>query len=156
MVIKYKITDYYTTSNKQKDVYVELVAKGAGFTNSFGFYDKGTKKYVTLIDNINGYANVDNTVAHSSLDKSVMVTFYGEIEPFLHNGTHHVMGTTINTNTYPWMLDMPLTGGFKWCAETHSIETVYPKYMDWRAGKVADGVWYTQYDSELVYKNAGK
>ncbi len=154
VVIQYKISDYYTTPNKQKDVQATLLANGAKYNNTFGFFNLGTNQYTPMLADITGYDNVMRGQTYKDLGKSAVATFYGDIKPYLYNGSHYVFENTVNDNdkAYPYVLEIPLTANYQWSREFQSIELAYPKYLLWRSGQLSDGVWYVDCDENYVFK----
>lgn len=143
-VIEYKIIDYYKTSNKAKQVIAKLLAKGALYENEFGF--KVGNSYSPFLKGLKGYENVRPEQQYTDLEQSASYTLYGDIKPYLYNGTNYIFDTNYNTGVYPYVLEIPISDPedanwkFLWCSEGNSIDACYyflqsanggPRTSDW-------------------------
>ena len=149
VVISYEIFDYFKTSNKKKMIVVQSLATGAERVNDFGFAVNNNDNKV-IIKNLTGKKNVFKTDFSKDNYSGIFVeTLYGDIKPFLYNGTEIVYDNNFNNGEYPYVLDIPSTGGadeyFRWCIEGNRIDSVY----DFKAPRAAD--WYaTPVHKDLV------
>lgn len=153
VVIKYKITDFYKSSNKSKQISVELLATGASYNNTFGYLVN--EEYIPFIDNLKGYLNVRNSnIIESNIKLSK--TVYGEIRPYLFNGLNYILDTNYNTGDYPYVLEIPISTSdwsFRWAKEGNSLDDCYYFLKSISGGK-RDGNWYiTPKNESLVIKN---
>lgn len=144
VVIEYKIIDYYKTSNKAKQVIAKLLAKGAFYDNEFGF--KVGNSYSPFLTGLKGYENVRAEQPYTDLGQSASYTLYGEIKPYLYNGTNYIFDTNYNTGAYPYVLEIPISDPedsnwkFLWCSEGNNLDACYyftqsanggPRTSDW-------------------------
>lgn len=145
VVIEYKIIDYYKTSNKAKQVIAKLLAKGAFYDNEFGF--KVGNSYSPFLTGLKGYENVRAEQPYTDLGQSASYTLYGEVKPYLYNGTNYIFDTNYNTGAYPYVLEIPISDPedtnwkFLWCSEGNNLDACY--YFTQSAnGGSRTGDWY--------------
>lgn len=155
-VIEYKIIDYYKTSNKAKQVITKPLATGALYDNEFGF--KVGSSYSPFLTGLKGYENVRPEQQYTESDKTTSYTLYGDIKPYLYNGTNYIFDTNYNTGTYPYVLEIPISDPenpawkFLWCLEGNSIDDCY--YFTHSAnGGTRSNDWYkTPKDATKVFQ----
>ena len=139
VVISYEIFDYFKTSDKKKDVIVQVLATGANRINEFGFRENGENK--AMVSNLTGKKNVyKESFSTDNYSEVYRETFYGEIKPYLANGINYIYDDSFfNTGSYPYVLIIPSTGNadkdFRWCVESKRIDKAYrfkaPRADDW-------------------------
>lgn len=155
-VIEYKIIDYYKTSNKAKQVITKPLATGALYDNEFGF--KVGSSYSPFLTGLKGYENVRPEQQYTESDKTTSYTLYGDIKPYLYNGTNYIFDTNYNTGTYPYVLEIPISDPenpawkFLWCLEGNNIDDCY--YFTHSAnGGARSNDWYkTPKDATKVFQ----
>lgn len=132
VVVEYDIVDFYTSSNKAKQVAARLLAYGCSYNNTFGFKSVATSKaetYAPFITGIQGYKNVSANSGTMAFGEWVSQAVYGDILPYLENGKGKIVDpTTYNTGEYPYVLDIPYSTAefmFKWCLEKQPINEAY-------------------------------
>ncbi|NDW11539.1 LruC domain-containing protein [Bacteroides sp. 214] len=143
LVVKYKITETQVDETwLPSAVRLEIKAKGAAFSNSFGINGK------TLLTDLNGYMNVyadDDAV--EPIVRQFAVDKADKYIPMLCNGNHTFTSETYweKNELFPCALAIPITDNFnfKWCLENKRIDAAYPRYKDWvKSGCAAHGSWY--------------
>ena len=155
VVVEYKIIDYFKTSNKAKQVIARLLAKGASRSNEFGF--KAGNTYSPFLTDISGYENVRAGQPYKDLGQTVTYTLYGDIKPYLYNGTHYIFDTNYNTGLYPYVLEIPVSDPadsqwqFAWCQEMKSIDDCYYFLKSATGGSRAKDWYKTPKDPSKVY-----
>lgn len=144
-VVEYRITDYYKSSNKAKQVAVRVLATGAQYDNEFGFKTAGSA-FSPFVENLSGYRNVYSGQPFEPVGETVSYTLYGDIVPYLNNGKGYIFKSTVHTKDYPYVLEIPLcdpddaSWRFEWPREMKSIDECYyflhsvdggPRAKDW-------------------------
>ncbi len=144
-VVEYRITDYYKSSNKAKQVAVRVLATGAQYDNEFGFKTVGGS-FSPFADHLSGYRNVYSGQSFETVGETVSYTLYGDIVPYLNNGKGYIYQSTVHTKDYPYVLEIPLSDPddaswrFEWPQEMKSIDECYyflhaadggPRAKDW-------------------------
>lgn len=156
-VIRYEIKDYYQSKNHAKQVTVEALAKGAQMKNQFGFRNSG--KFSTLLEDLSGFVNVYPHQAYEAFGEPVTQTLYGDVEPYLLNGTdHYIYLSNFNTAHYPCVMEIPLTDSddaswqFLWPQESESIDDCY-YFLTGPDGGARAKDWYRHpKNPELLFK----
>lgn len=156
-VIRYQIKDYYKSSNQAKQITVQLYAKGAGMSNSFGFRNKGN--FVSFLTNLDGYENVYVSQTFAPIGNEVVQTLYGDAVPCMKNGKDYfIYDTNVNTTKYPCVLDIPLSDPddpdwkFEWSIEKNSIDDCY-YFLKNATGGSRDKDWYKHpKDESLLFQ----
>ncbi len=149
VVVEYDIVDFYTSSNKAKQVAVRLLANGCSYNNTFGF--KSGSTYTPFITGIQGYKNVYANSGTTAFGEWVSQAVYGDILPYLENGKNKIVDpTTYNTGEYPYVLNIPYSTSefmFRWCLEKQPIDEAY----NFATNRASD--WYlTPKDESKVVK----
>lgn len=155
-VIRYEIKDYYLSKNQAKQITVEVLAKGAGMHNRFGFWN--SKKFSCFFPDLKGYANVEAGKPFQTVGEPVTQTLYGVVEPCLQNETGlYIYKTNFNTADYPCVLDIPLSDSdeaswqFEWPLEQASLDDAY-YFLRGADGGDRAGDWYrTPKDASQLY-----
>lgn len=148
VVVRFRFEES-TNINGEVLAYVQVMATGANFSNSFGINGR------TYIENLTGYMNVragasrvETEVIQITLPKAK------EYIPMLNNGRATFDLNTYNAHSadFPNVLEIPSVD-FKWCLESNRIDEAYPMYTKWvDSGCQSYTDWYLgQRKDDMVY-----
>lgn len=157
VVVQYQIIDFYNSSNGAKQLTATLLAKGASYTNVFGFRVDG--KYIPLLKDLKGYQNVGENESFRETGMLVTQTVYAkEVKPYLYNGEGYICDENYNTGRFPYVLEIPISDPdddswkFFWCREGKSIDEAY-YFLKSKDGGERVKSWYKEFKDEMkVFK----
>lgn len=127
VVMKFRIEEIDGRNDAM--AYVQVMATGASFNNSFGINGK------VYVEGLSGFVNVYAGTPY--VEKSVVQIILPKATryiPMLNNGRATFDLNSYNTHNadFPNILEIP-SADFKWCLESIRIDEAYPMYSKWVA-----------------------
>lgn len=147
VVVRFRIEEPKDGNNAM--AYIQVMATGATFSNSFGINGK------TYVEGLSGFMNVySNTAKVDTEVIQITLPKASEYIPMLDNGRATFDLNSYNTHNadFPNVLEVP-SADFKWCLEKIRIDEAYPMYTKWvDSGCKSYTNWYSgERNDDKVY-----
>lgn len=148
VVVRFRIEESANIYNEVL-AYIQVMATGAMFNNSFGINGK------TYIENLTGYMNVRKGTSKVETEViQITLPKAKEYIPMLNNGraTFDLNSYNKHSADFPNVLEIPSVD-FKWCLENIRIDEAYPTYTKWvDSGCQSYTDWYKgERKDDMVY-----